>query len=102
MPTDVRKQRLLREAHEIEGADSANAGNDFALIVVAVLVLAIYWGAAAIVAGSAMNRQGDASPQIFATQKMLQSPGNAAAQSGTQNRTAHDTNREIYTDRGSR
>ena len=57
MPTDVRKHRLMREAHATEDLDVASTENDIVMIVIAVLMLLIYWGAAAIAVGSVANRQ---------------------------------------------
>lgn len=57
MPTDVRKHRLMREVHATEDLDLASTENDIVMIVIAVLMLLIYWGAAAIAVGSVANRQ---------------------------------------------
>lgn len=95
IPTDVRKQRLLREAHETEGGDIASAGNDFLLIVIAVLMLGIYWGAAAV----AMSWPGDGVQPNFATQKNERPASDALPQASTRNRAASVTN---YSDSGTR
>ena len=57
MPTDVRKHRLMREAHATEDLDVASTENDIVMIIIAILMLLIYWGAAAIAVGSVANRQ---------------------------------------------
>ena len=99
IPTDVRKQRLLREAHETEGGDIASAGNDFLPIIIAVLMLGIYWGAAAVAVGSAMSRPGDGVQPNFATQKNERPASDALPRASTRNRAASVTN---YSDSGTR
>jgi hypothetical protein len=65
MPSNTRKQRLLREAHETERSDPTSVVNDCALIVAAVLALTIYWGAAAFAASSAINERGGANAKTL-------------------------------------
>ena len=99
MPVDPRKPGLVHEAHETDDSDLALAGNDLVWIVAAVLMLSIYWGAAAVAVGSAMNRGGDAVQQNVATQRNDKPVGDAVPQTSTQNRAANVTN---YKDSGTR
>lgn len=89
MPTNARKQRLLREAHETEGGEIASAGNDVAMIVAAVLMLAIYWGAAAIAAGTAMNWRGDVVQRNVVTLKYQKPMGGSVPATSPQNRAVN-------------
>ena len=99
MPVDPRKRGLMREAHETDDSDLALAGNDLVWIVAAVLMLSIYWGAAAVAVGSAMNRGGDVVQQNVATHRNDKPGGDAVPQTSTQKRAANVTN---YKDSGTR
>ena len=89
MPTNARKQRLLRETHETEGGEIAATGNDVAMIVAAVLMLVIYWGAAAIAAGSAMNWHGGVAQRNVVTLKYQKPMGGSVPATRPQNRAAN-------------
>lgn len=99
MPVDPRGQGLVREAHGTDDSDLALAGNDLVWIVAAVLMLSIYWGAAAVAVGSARNRGGDAVQQNVATQRNEKPAGDGVPQTSTQSRAANVTN---YKDSGTR
>ncbi len=89
MPTDARKQRLLHEAHETQNGGSASLGKDVEMIIAAVLVLAIYWGAAAFAAGSAMFKRGDVVHRNEITLKYEKPMGGSVPVANPQNRAAN-------------
>ena len=89
MPSDARKQRMLREAHETENSGTNGHRKDVELIIAAVLVLAIYWGAAAFAASSAMFRRGDAVQRNEMTLKYAKPMGGSVPASNPQNRSAN-------------
>ncbi len=82
-PSDARKQRLLREAHrsdkgEISG-EISRVENALVILLTAVLALAIYWGAVAVVMGSATVKRNDVVQQNAATPKKDLAASTAAA-----------------------
>lgn len=89
MSTDKRKQRLLHETNETENGGTATLGKDVEMIVAAVLVLAIYWGAAAFAAGSAMFRRGDVVQRNEITLKYDKPMGGSVPAANPQNRAAN-------------
>ena len=68
-PSDARKQRLLREAHGSDSGEISSVENALVFLVTAVLALAIYWGAVAVVMGSATVKRNDVVQQNAATPK---------------------------------
>ena len=93
-PNDVRKQRLLREAHgsaycEINGdidGEISSIENAFVILVTAVLALSIYWGAVAVVLGSTTVKRSDATQRDASLQKKDQLVGNAVTSARDQHR----------------
>lgn len=68
-PSDARKQRLLREAHGSDSDEISSVENALVILLTAVLALAIYWGAVAVVMGSATVKRNDVVQQNAATAK---------------------------------
>ena len=89
MPTETRKQRPLHEANDAEHGGTATLGKDVEMIIAAVLVLAIYWGAAAFAAGSAMFRRGDVVQRNEITLKYEKPMGGSVPVANPQNRAAN-------------
>lgn len=82
-PGDARKQRLLREAHasdngEISG-EISRVETALVILVTAVLALSIYWGAVAVVMGSATVKRNGVVQQDAATPKKDLAASTAAA-----------------------
>ena len=90
MPNDVRKQRLLREAHATEDGEIFNAWNAAVIMVIAAVALTIYWGVAAIVVTSATERRGDAAPGDSSMLKEARLVGNAVPEATGQNPRANN------------
>ena len=88
VPGATRKQRLLREAHETEG-EVTSVGNDVVMVVVAILVLTIYWGTAAFVAGSSMSQRSDAVQRNVLTLKYEKPMGGSVPVTIPQNRVVN-------------
>jgi hypothetical protein len=92
MPANLRINRLLREAHEAERQNFTNDDGDLVLIVAAILALAIYWGAAAFAANSALTPSGDAMPKTL-TLKYAKPMGGSSAAINAQNHSTESAKR---------
>ena len=85
-PSDARKQRLLREAHrsdkgEISG-EISRVETALVILVTAVLALSIYWGAVAVVMGSATVKRNGVVQQDAAIPKNDLAASTGAADDG--------------------
>lgn len=88
MPANTRKQRLLDEAHECEADDVSSVESAFVLLVIIVLALAMYWGTAAIVLGSATNQRLATAQHDSTMPKKAQAISSAAREASERHRAA--------------
>ena len=86
MPANTRKQRLLDEAHECEADEVSSVESAFVVLVIIVLALAMYWGTAAIVLGSATNQRLATAQHDSNMPKKVQVTSTAARQASERHR----------------
>ena len=88
MPANTRKQRLLDEADEYEAGEVSLVESAFVVLVIIVLALAMYWGTAAIVLGSATHQRLATAQHDSTMPKKVQATSTVAREAGERNRAA--------------
>ena len=86
MSANTRKRRLLDEAHECEADEVSSVESAFVVLVIIVLALAMYWGTAAIVLGSATNQRLATTQHESNMPKKVQATSNAAREASERHR----------------
>jgi hypothetical protein len=88
MSTETRKQRLLREVRGTEESEPNSVENTFVVLVVAVVALVVYWGAAVLTVTSSAERGTSAAQREAMMIKTLRAAGVVAPESTGQARPA--------------